>query len=198
MSDIISTLGLVFHFFRIFVAAIVIGVIVLMLLRMLINYANFNPFSKPVITLRRLSDPFVEPIRNGLVHAGVDTRFAPLLAILITILIGYFGVKFVENLLFTIGGVVTSLQSGAFVSLIGYLLYGLLAIYALMIFARIIFSYGVSYANPVMRFLVRATEPVLAPARRLIPPIGMFDISPMIVLFLLSIFQTAIAATMFF
>ncbi len=195
--DIISILDSTYHFFRIFVAAIVVVVIVLMLLRLLINYADFNPFSRPVIKLRRLSDPFVEPIRNGLARAGVDTRFAPLLAILITILIGYFAVEFVGNLIFTIKGIVMSLQRGAFVSLIGFLLYGLLAVYGLMIFARIIFSYGVSYANPVMRFLVRATEPILAPARRLIPPVGMFDISPIIVLFLMQIFQTAIATTMF-
>ena len=42
--------------------------------------------------------------------------------------------------------------------------------------------------NPVMSILVSLTEPVLRPARRLIPPISGFDISPMIVFLVLFIF----------
>lgn len=38
--------------------------------------------------------------------------------------------------------------------------------------------------NPVVQFLVRITEPVMAPFRRLIPPISGFDLSPIIVLLL--------------
>ncbi|MEK8089019.1 YggT family protein [Thermithiobacillus plumbiphilus] len=36
--------------------------------------------------------------------------------------------------------------------------------------------------NPVVRFIVRITEPVLGPFRRLIPPISGFDISPIVAL----------------
>ena len=80
--------------------------------------------------------------------------------------------------------------------LIGFLLYGVLAIYTLLIFMRIVFQWGMSQVNPVMRFLVRVTDPVLLPFRRIIPPIGMFDISPIIVMFLLQLFQTAVAGTL--
>jgi YggT family protein len=71
-----------------------------------------------------------------------------------------------------------------------------LAIYSLMIFVRIIFSWGVSSVNPVLLFLVRATEPVLGPFRRLIPPLGMFDISPIVALLLIQLFQQAIMGTL--
>jgi len=71
-----------------------------------------------------------------------------------------------------------------------------LAIYSLMIFMRIIISWGVSPHNRLLHFLIRATEPVLGPFRRLIPPIAFIDISPIVVLFLLGLFQSAVFATM--
>lgn len=41
--------------------------------------------------------------------------------------------------------------------------------------------------NVVVDWLYRVTEPVLAPARRIIPPIGMLDISPIVVFILLDV-----------
>ncbi|HKR02681.1 MAG TPA: YggT family protein, partial [Pyrinomonadaceae bacterium] len=57
-------------------------------------------------------------------------------------------------------------------------------------------SWGASSVNRVLRFLIRVTEPVLAPFRRIIPPLGMFDISPIVVLLLIRLFQEAIAGTL--
>ena len=74
--------------------------------------------------------------------------------------------------------------------------FGLLAIFSLMIFMRIIMAWGVSSINPLLRFLVRTTEPVMGPFRRLIPPLGMFDISPIVVLLLIQLFQQAILGTL--
>ena len=43
--------------------------------------------------------------------------------------------------------------------------------------------------NPITRFLVETTEPILAPVRRLLPSFGGLDFSPMIVLFGLDILR---------
>ena len=59
------------------------------------------------------------------------------------------------------------------------------------IIARVLLSWfpgGGAYE--VRSFIHRVTEPVLGPARRVIPRIGMIDISPIVVFFLLDIFQT--------
>jgi YggT family protein len=178
------------------VATAIVLLVVLMLLRALLNYADVNPFSSPALTIRRLTDPLVNPVRRGLVRAGLDPKIAPLITILIAILLGYFAVQLVSAVTFTLNGIVRSLQQGAVFRLIGFLLFGLLAIYSLMIFMRIVFSWGVSSVNTFLRFLVRATEPVLGPFRRLIPPLGMFDISPIVVLLLIQLFQQAIAGTL--
>lgn len=177
-------------------ATAVLLLVALMLLRTLVNYADLNPFSWPARTIRSLTDPLVYPVRRGIVRAGLDAKLAPLITILIAILLGYIAVRLVGAVTFTLNGIVKSLQQGTIVRLVGYLLYGLLAIYSLLIFMRIVFSWGSSSVNPVMRFLFRVTEPVLGPFRRLIPPLGMFDISPIVVLILIQLFQEAIGGTL--
>lgn len=47
--------------------------------------------------------------------------------------------------------------------------------------------------HPLSVMVVQATEPILAPVRRLLPPTGMIDFSPMIVLLVLSAVVRAIA-----
>jgi YggT family protein len=47
-----------------------------------------------------------------------------------------------------------------------------------------------------MRFLINTTEPLLGPLRRTVPPVGMFDISPIVAFIILWLFQAAIAGTL--
>jgi len=178
------------------VISVVVGVILLILARVIVNYADMNPFSRTALTIRQFSDPLVNPVRRILMSYGLDQKIAPFVTILIVILIGWLLLELAGSLHFTLGGVVNSLQRGALVPLMGYLLFGVLAVYSLMIVARIILGWGMSYGNRLMRFLVRFTEPVLGPFRRIIPPLGMFDISPIIVLLILQLFQRAIAGTL--
>lgn len=51
--------------------------------------------------------------------------------------------------------------------------------------------------NPVVRFLNSATEPLLRPIRRYLPPIGgRIDISPILLLLLLIFLQTVLVKTL--
>jgi len=66
----------------------------------------------------------------------------------------------------------------------------LVALYLVVLFVRAIMSWfppphAGSILATVQRIAYDLTEPVLAPVRRLIPPVGMFDISFMIVFFVL-------------
>jgi YggT family protein len=186
----------IYELFWYAVAAAILLLVALILIRTLFNYADLNPFGWPARTIRNLTDPLVNPVRRGLLRAGLEPKLAPLLTILIAALLGWFAVQLVGKVLFTLNGVVMSLNGGDIISLVGYILFGLLAVFSLLIFMRIVFSWGVSSVNRVLRFLIRVTEPVLGPFRRLIPPLGMFDISPIVVLLLISLFQQAIAGTL--
>jgi YggT family protein len=53
-----------------------------------------------------------------------------------------------------------------------------------------------SYSNRIMRFLVDVTEPLLGPLRRVVPLLGRFDISPIVALLILWIFQAAVVGTL--
>jgi YggT family protein len=63
----------------------------------------------------------------------------------------------------------------------GHILYDLGEIYVLILLVRAVLSWFPYNPNspldPVRRVVFTLTEPVLAPFRRLIPPIGMLDIS---------------------
>lgn len=69
----------------------------------------------------------------------------------------------------------------------------LISLYTLLIFVRIILSwFPVNPSGPlasVNRVLWQVTEPVLGPARRLIPSLGPIDISPIVVVFGLGFVQ---------
>jgi YggT family protein len=182
------------------IVTLIVAMIALMLVRFALNYADLNPFSRPVILVRRLTDPLVNPVRRALAGFNISPNGAPLVTILLTILVGYFALMLAAGVLNTAAGVVVSVasrQAGGVVALLGYLLYGLLTIYSLLIFIRIIFSWGrVSHVNRVMRFLARATDPLLLPLRHMIPPIGMFDISPIVAFIIIWLFQGAIRMTL--
>lgn len=49
--------------------------------------------------------------------------------------------------------------------------------------------FNVGPGNPIGRILYEITEPILAPLRRVIPMIGMLDITPIVAILLLSFMQ---------
>ena len=59
-------------------------------------------------------------------------------------------------------------------------------LYSLAFIARALLPwFRISYYHPAMQFLIRVTEPVLAPLRRYIPPVGGVDFTPMVALLIL-------------
>ena len=91
-------------------------------------------------------------------------------------------------------------------SLIGQLLLLALQIYTFIIIAQVVISWLVAFgvlntANPQARRLVegleKLTEPVMAPVRRFVPPIGGIDITPIIVIFGIMILERVIAIVFF-
>ena len=63
------------------------------------------------------------------------------------------------------------------------LLIRLLDIYSWILIIRAILSWvNPNPYNPVVQILYRITEPVLAPVRRVVPPVGGLDLSPLVVL----------------
>ena len=69
----------------------------------------------------------------------------------------------------------------------------LLYILWLAILIRVILSwFPVDPSNPIIRIVWDVTEPVLAPFRRVIPRIGMFDLSPLAAFLVISFLQQSL------
>lgn len=67
------------------------------------------------------------------------------------------------------------------------------AFYVLLII-RVVLSWvpGVAYDHPAVRFVYRATSPVLNPLRRVVPPVGGLDLSPLVAILLLTLVQSLV------
>jgi len=65
--------------------------------------------------------------------------------------------------------------------------------YSFILLGRVLLSWlPIDPYNPIARVLVQLTEPVLAPIRRLLPPAGMMDFSPIVAFILLIIIERVV------
>jgi YggT family protein len=72
---------------------------------------------------------------------------------------------------------------GILITLVG----ALQQILILLVILSVILSYFVDPYHPVRRGLDRIVEPLLSPIRRVVPLVGMLDLSPLILIILLQI-----------
>lgn len=64
----------------------------------------------------------------------------------------------------------------------------------ILIFIRVILSWVPSGIHNFRKFIYDVTEPILAPIRKIIPPLGgMIDLSPIIAYILLYLIQIAVS-----
>ncbi|HEX8288292.1 MAG TPA: YggT family protein [Pyrinomonadaceae bacterium] len=167
----------------------------LLILRLIFNYSDPNPFGKVgrfSYHLKKRTDRFVYPAARFLATFRVDTRLAPLVTLFIAGIFTYFALGIIYNTFFIIDGLSKSVSGGNVKAFIGFVLYAILSIYILFIFIRFLSSWFVYSRNTFLGFVQKVTDPVLLPVQRLIPPIGMFDISAMIVLLLINFLQVLV------
>ncbi len=149
-------------------------------LRLVLQWARadfYNPFSQFIV---RVTNPLVIPGRRLLPAAGrLDTATLVaiiLLEVLATYLLTWLVMRSVPG----------SALPPPLAMAVYALLRTLLAFFNLLFFAiliRVILSWvSPGVHSPVTAVLWSVTEPVMAPVRRVIPPIGGLDISPLFVL----------------
>jgi YggT family protein len=167
----------------------------LLILRLIFNYADPNPFGaigRFGFRIRKITERFVYPAARFLANFRVDTRLAPLITILIALVLTYFGLQIIGNTFFVIDGLTAGVANGNPKVFIGFVLYGILSLLVLFIFIRFISSWFVFTRNTFLGFVRRVTDPILLPVQKIIPPIGMFDISAMIVLILIGLLESVV------
>ena len=167
----------------------------MLILRLIFNYADPNPFGKIGrfgYKVRKVTEKWVYPASRFLARFRIDTRLAPLVTMLIALVFTYFLMQIVGNTLDIIDKLTEGIVTGNLSKVVGMILYALLSVLVLFIFIRFISQWFVFHRNTFLGFVARVTDPILIPVRRIIPPIGMFDISAMLVLLLISFLQSIV------
>ncbi len=150
--------------------------------------APFSPVSR---FIRERIDPWlIAPMEKRLLRAGGTPYAAPwwtLAAVIVGGLLLISGLGFVRNQLAMLG---YATQTGSFIFLLVRWTFGILQI---ALFARVISSWvGGSPYSKWWRWSYVITEPILAPLRRVVPTIGMFDITILVAYFGLQLLESVI------
>jgi YggT family protein len=58
-------------------------------------------------------------------------------------------------------------------------------VYTLLILVSVVMSYILTPYDPIRQFVDRLVNPLLDPIRKIVPPVGMFDFSPIVLMLLL-------------
>ncbi len=167
----------------------------MLLLRLIFNYSDPNPFGKIGrfgFKVRKATEKWVYPAARLFAMYKVDTRLAPLLTIFIGLVLTYFFTQIVSNTFFVIDGLTAGVLTGSPMVVIGFVLYGLLSLLVLFIFIRFLSSWFVFSRTTFLGLVNRITDPIMLPVQRVIPPIGMFDISAMLVLVVIWFLQSIV------
>ena len=154
---------------------------------------RIQPFSPIAVFTRERIDPWlIAPMERRVLRAGGTPYSAPWWALALVIVGGLVlisAVGFIRDQLIIIGYMSQSGPGGLLRLLVGWT-FGILRI---ALFARVISSWvGGSPYSKWWRWSFVITEPILAPLRRVIPTIGMFDITIIVAYFGLGLLQSLI------
>lgn len=141
---------------------------------------RINPFGAWPRLMRRVSDPVLLPLERRVIRAGGTPQNAPLWLLGIVIAGGLILLSLTDWLV-GVGATLTALAYEGPRALIRFLVGGILTLIMAAIFVRVIASwFGISPYRRWMRPVVWLTDWIIEPIRRILPPLGMVDFSPMV------------------
>ncbi len=174
------------HFLLITLFDLYAMVVILRFMLQLFRADFYNPLSQFVV---KATNPILIPLRKVIPGvAGMD--MASLLFAYLIILAKFF----------LLGGLSGSFYSPAMMLIIGLadLLNQALNLIFWLVLIRVIMSWVNPMANnPFMMVIYQVTEPIMAPVRRIIPPMGGLDLSPIVLIIGLQFLMMAINSWLF-
>ena len=141
---------------------------------------RINPFGALPRLVRRASDPILLPLERRVINAGGNPQNAPLWLLGLVIGGGLLLLSLAQWLINTASGLVLLAQGGVRVW-IQVLLSAVFTILMAAILIRVIASWlGIGQYRKWMRPVYALTNWLIDPIRRILPPVGIFDFSPMV------------------
>jgi YggT family protein len=75
---------------------------------------------------------------------------------------------------------------------IAILIHRIIQILILVVIIQTILTYFLSPYHPIRQLIDRFVEPMLMPIRRVLPPLGMLDFSPLVLIILLEVIDSVL------
>ena len=145
-----------------------------------VRAGHLAPFGAWPRAVRRAADPILRPIERRLVRAGRNPQDAPLWLFGFTVAGGLLLISHVDWLI----GFVARAQSaagGGPAGVAAFLINGVFTVLIVSLIVRVVASwFGIGEYNRHFRPIILMTEWLVAPIRRVLPPMGMIDFSPLV------------------
>jgi YggT family protein len=165
---------------RILVIAALIYASLVALTHWAIRNRKINPFGAWPRVVRRVSDPLLLRLERRVIAAGGSPQNAPLWLVGLVIAAGLVLLSLTHWLIGIAAGLAVAAQGGPRVW-VRILVNALFTILMAALLIRVIASwFGIGPYRRWMRPIVALTSWLIDPIRRILPPVGMFDFSPMV------------------
>lgn len=189
METLLTVTGLVVGALRtvLLVAAVAVGGAAA--LSWAVRTRRISPFSAPARFVRGRVDPLFAPMERRVVRAGGQPAHAPWWTVAAVVVTGIVLLSLLDFVRTELLGALFALQAGPRGLWVLAVTWGF-GILKLALFVRVISSwFRMSPYSPWIRWSFTLTEWMLAPLRRVIPTLGMVDLTPLVAYFGLSILQ---------
>lgn len=190
MTGFLSAFDVLIVAVRYAVFAIAIVAALVFLVDWLVRTRRINPFHPIARTFRQAVQPLLVPIEQRVVRAGGLPSNAPWLALIAVVVSGILLIVllgFIRNQLLYATMAGAAGPRGLYVLIVTWV-FGILQ---LALLVRVIASwFRLSEWKPWIRWAVVLTEPILRPLRRVIPPFGMIDVTPLVAWLALRIIES--------
>ena len=144
---------------------------------------RISPFGRAARWTRSTVDPLLAPVERRVLRAGGNPQQTPGWALVAVVLGGII----VISLLQFVAGQVVALGAAASAGprgIVRFVLGAALAVLQVALIVRVLSSwFPVSPDSRFIRWAYVLTEPILRPLRRIVPPVGPIDITPLIAYF---------------
>ena len=141
---------------------------------------RINPFGRWPRLVRTASDPLLLRLERRIIAAGGTPQNAPLWLVGVVTAAGLVLLSLTHWLIGTVAGLTLAAQGGPRVW-VRVLVNAVFTVLMAALLIRVIASwFGIGPYRSWMRPVVALTSWLIDPIRRILPPVGMFDFSPMV------------------
>jgi len=146
----------------------------------LVRTRHIGPFGAWPRAVRRAADPALAPIERRLARAGRNPQDAPLWLFGFTVVGGLLLISLTDWLVgFTLDARIAAGRGAG--SMAAFLINGVFTVLIAALMIRVVASwFGIGSYHKTLRPVILMTEWLVGPIRRLLPPTGMIDFSPLL------------------